>query len=299
MASSNSRAVSTSPRIKPALLAPRLCTYRMAPLVTLISRPRSPAWITSSAVITLVMLPIGLATPKSLAHSTTPVRASTSPPPQAFSRSAPASGTTTGTAASPGDGTGDATAGEAVVTVAASTTKPAARALAWPSRRLARTMRFNQHARATVAQQAKRAFPPGASLVVARRRVRVPLPLGEQLILVVLTADLGPRLLEHVRPGNVRLRRRIGRRGHLVRVVVVEPGLHPLLLGQPGELVIVEAPGNAAVLTAVAVKLLGLRLRVLLTHDTSTLPRRRWSSSGERSLRAHVIPGGARRAGPS
>jgi hypothetical protein len=61
IASSNWRAVSTSPAISPALLAPRLCTYRIAPLVTMISRPRSPARITSSAVITFVMLPIGRA----------------------------------------------------------------------------------------------------------------------------------------------------------------------------------------------------------------------------------------------
>src|SRR6185312_1955448 len=65
----------------------------------------------------------------------------------------------------------------------------------------------------------------GNSLVVAGRRGRIPLPLGEQLILVVFAADLGPCLLEDVRPGDVRLRRRIGRRRHLVRVVVVEPGL--------------------------------------------------------------------------
>src|SRR6185312_10928387 len=96
----------------------------------------------------------------------------------------------------------------------------------------------------------------------------------EQLILVVFAADLGPCLLEDVRPGDVRLRRRIGRRRHLVRVVVVEPGLDPLLLGQPGKLVIIEAPGNAAVLTAVAVKLLGRLLWVLLAHDASTGSRR-------------------------
>src|SRR5690349_17126005 len=229
----------------------------MAPLVTLISRPRSPARITSSAVITLVMLPIGLATPKSLPHTTTPVRASTSPPPQAFTRSGPAPRTAAGTAASPGDGASVAPAGDPVMAVAA--TRTATRTPARRPRRHARTMRFNQLGRTA-----------GSLLVVARRRVRVPLPLGEQFILVVLAADLGPCLLEHVRPGDVRLRRRVGRRWHLVRVVVVEPGLDPLLLGQPGELVIVEAPGNAAVLTPVAVKLLGRLLRVLLTHDTST-----------------------------
>ena len=57
--------------------------------------------------------------------------------------------------------------------------------------------------------------------------------------------------------------------GNLVPVVVVEPGRDPFLLGQPGKLVVVEMPGNAAVLTAVAVELLGRLFRVLLAHHAS------------------------------
>src|SRR6516162_1711992 len=66
---------------------------------TLISRPRSPAWITTSAVMTFVMLPIGRSVSGSRLHSTVPVAASASTAPLAFtSRGAP----TTWTAAAAG-----------------------------------------------------------------------------------------------------------------------------------------------------------------------------------------------------
>jgi hypothetical protein len=63
------------------------------------------------------------------------------------------------------------------------------------------------------------ALPVSALLVVARRRVGAPLVFERQLILAVLAADLGPRLLEYRALGGVGFRRRIGRRRHLVRVV--------------------------------------------------------------------------------
>src|SRR5579859_3939399 len=86
------------------------------------------------------------------------------------------------------------------------------------------------------------------SPVVMRRRERVPLPLDPQLVLVELATDLGPRLLVHVALGQIRERRRVGGRRHLVRVVIVDPGCDPFLLGQAGQLVVVEMPGTAAVL---------------------------------------------------
>src|SRR5215469_3555719 len=70
-----------------------------------------------------------------------------------------------------------------------------------------------------------------ASLVVARRREAGSLALDLELALVVLAADLGPGLLVFLTLGDVKLRRLVGRRWHLVRVEVVEPGLDPLLLG--------------------------------------------------------------------
>ena len=89
------------------------------------------------------------------------------------------------------------------------------------------------------------------------RRERVPLTLDHQLVLVELAADLGSCLLVFLGLCDILLRRRVGSGGHLVRVVVVDPGLHPLLLGQAGELVVIEVLWAAAVLTAIAVELLG------------------------------------------
>ena len=91
-----------------------------------------------------------------------------------------------------------------------------------------------------------------------------------QLVLVVLAADLRPRFLVGVGLPEIRLWRLVGRRGHLIRVVVVDPSLHPLLFGQAGKLVVVDAPRDAAVLTPVAVELLGWLLWVLLCHHAST-----------------------------
>src|SRR5215472_18410045 len=109
-----------------------------------------------------------------------------------------------------------------------------------------------------------------ARLFVARGRVRVPLVFERQLVLVVLAADLCPRFLVGVGLPEIRLWRLVGRRGHLIRVVVVDPGLHPLLFGQAGKLVVVEVPRDAAVLTPVAVELLGWLAWVLLCHHAST-----------------------------
>src|SRR5215469_15598410 len=95
----------------------------------------------------------------------------------------------------------------------------------------------------------------GRSRVVARRREPV-LALGLELAPVVLAEDLGPGLLVLLTVADVHLGRRIGRRRHLVRVVVVEPGLDPLLLGQPRELVVVEVLQLAGVLAAVAAEVL-------------------------------------------
>src|SRR5215831_21332138 len=112
------------------------------------------------------------------------------------------------------------------------------------------------------------------SLVVARRREPVRLALDLEFALVVLAADLGPGLLVLLTLGDVELRRLVGRRGHLVRVEIVEPGLDPLLLGQAGQLVVVEALQLAGMLAAVAVELLRRLVWILLCHDaTVALPR--------------------------
>src|SRR5262245_34279516 len=91
MAFSNWRAVRTSPASRPALLAPWMATYLTADAGTLILRPRFPAWITTSAVMTLVTLPIGRLVPASRPHSFWPVPAS--------ARSAPSARTPAGAAA--------------------------------------------------------------------------------------------------------------------------------------------------------------------------------------------------------
>src|SRR5262245_27194546 len=110
----------------------------------------------------------------------------------------------------------------------------------------------------------------GPSPVVVRRREPVPLTLDLELTGVVLAADLGPRLLVHVGLRDIERRWLVGRGGHLVRVVVVDPGIDPLLLGQPGELVVVEALQLAGMLTAVAVELLRWPVWILLCHHASS-----------------------------
>src|SRR5258708_20306438 len=65
----------------------------MTALGTWICRPRFPARITTSAVITFVMLPIGLSVSRSRLHSRLPVAAFASTPPLAFTPlGAPAAG---------------------------------------------------------------------------------------------------------------------------------------------------------------------------------------------------------------
>src|SRR5215475_12366226 len=83
MASRSWRAVRTSPARRPALLAPWLATYVSADAGTLILRPRFPASITTSAVMTLVTLPIGRLVPASRLHSRWPVLPSASSAPGA------------------------------------------------------------------------------------------------------------------------------------------------------------------------------------------------------------------------
>src|SRR5262249_20524600 len=73
-----------------------------------------------------------------------------------------------------------------------------------------------------------------ALLVVAGGRVRIPLPLDGQLVLVVFAPDLGPRLLVGIAFGDIGLGRRVGRRRHLVRIEVIKSCFYPLLLGQAG-----------------------------------------------------------------
>ena len=60
------------------------------------------------------------------------------------------------------------------------------------------------------------------------------------------------------------MRRRVGGRRHLVRVVGVKPGGDALLLGEAGELLVVEALRRAPVLAAVPVELLWEVTRILL-----------------------------------
>src|SRR5215831_16783225 len=76
MALSSWRAVRTSPARRPAVLAPWLATYVTAAAETVIFRARFPAWITISAVMTFVMLPIGRLVLGSRPHSFWPVPAS-------------------------------------------------------------------------------------------------------------------------------------------------------------------------------------------------------------------------------
>src|SRR5215475_15123662 len=132
-----------------------------------------------------------------------------------------------------------------------------------------------------------------ASLVVARRRESGPLALDLELALVVLAADLGPGLLIFLTLGDVELRRLVGRRGHLIGVVVVEPGLDPLLLGQAGQLVVVEALQLAGMLAAVAVELLRRLVWVLLCNDATVAPAR--PAAGVGSIRDCTTHGPAAR----
>jgi hypothetical protein len=95
------------------------------------------------------------------------------------------------------------------------------------------------------------------SPVVTRRRERVSLTLDLQLIVVELAADLGSCFLVLVGLSDIPLRRSVGRRRHLVRVVGLDPGRDPLLLGEAREPVVIDVLRKAAVLMTVAAELLG------------------------------------------
>src|SRR6516165_6779950 len=106
--------------------------------------------------------------------------------------------------------------------------------------------------------------------VITGRRVRIPLALDGQLVLVVFAPDLRPRLLVGVALGDIGLGRRVGGGRHLVRIEVVKARRDPLLLGQAGKLVVIEVPGDASVLAAVAVELLSWLALVLIGHHITT-----------------------------
>src|SRR6266516_1235404 len=125
MASSNWRAVRTSPARRPALLAPWLATSLTADAGTVIFRPRFPAWITTSAVMTLVTLPIGRLALGSRPHSNWPVPAS--------ARTAPSARTPAGAMADPlppGVAAGRALAGRVLAGTVLAGTVPVGAALA-------------------------------------------------------------------------------------------------------------------------------------------------------------------------
>src|SRR5215471_9099034 len=117
MASSSCAAVSTSPAIRPALLAPLRCAYRTAAFVTVISRPRSPALSTTRAVMTLVMLPMGRETLASWLQSRAPVLRSTSSPPRTCTGGTAAAGGDDVIPAAPSGGTTQAYDGAAEAAV--------------------------------------------------------------------------------------------------------------------------------------------------------------------------------------
>src|SRR5579859_1021546 len=118
------------------------------------------------------------------------------------------------------------------------------------------------------------------SVVVPGGRERVVLVDGVNLALVFLAADLGPLLLVHLGLADVIGQRRRVRGGrYLVRVVGVDARLHAFLLGEPVQLVLVEAVDLAAVLPPVAVEPLGELIGelarlvyVLLRHRASSHP---------------------------
>ena len=90
-----------------------------------------------------------------------------------------------------------------------------------------------------------------------------------QLALFLLAHDLGSFFLVDIGLGDVVGERRgIGGGRHLVRVIRVEAGRDALLLGEPGELVVVQAVYLPAVYPAVPVKLLG-ELLILLRQRAS------------------------------
>ena len=90
-------------------------------------------------------------------------------------------------------------------------------------------------------------------------------------------ADLGAFFLVNLGlPDVLGQRRGVRGRRHLVRVIGVDTGRDSLLLGEAGQLIIVEAVDLAAVLPAVPaeplgelIDELGWRVRILLRHRTS------------------------------
>jgi hypothetical protein len=79
-----------------------------------------------------------------------------------------------------------------------------------------------------------------------------------QLAFFLLAADFGPFLLVYLGLADVIGQRRRVRGGrYLVRVVVVDTGRDAFLLGEPGQLVLVEAVDLAAMFAAVVVEPFG------------------------------------------
>src|SRR5580704_3974797 len=96
---------------------------------------------------------------------------------------------------------------------------------------------------------------PAVLVVVPGGRERVVLVDGVYLALVLLAADLGLFLPVLVGlPDVLGQRRRVRGGRHLIRVVGVDARLDPLLLGEPVELVGVQAVDLAAVLTPIPVE---------------------------------------------
>src|SRR5438034_4727831 len=102
---------------------------------------------------------------------------------------------------------------------------------------------------------------PAAGLFVPGRRERVVFVDVAELALVLLAPELGPLFLPVLVLRDVLgLRRRVGGWRHLVRIIGVEPGGDPLLLGETGELlvlVVIDVLRRTPVLAAVPAEPLG------------------------------------------
>jgi hypothetical protein len=74
-----------------------------------------------------------------------------------------------------------------------------------------------------------------------RRRIGVTLVLDLKLTFIRLTPYLGAFFLVDIALGDIERRGGVGCRRYLVGIKVVNPGLHALFLGQPGQAIVVEA----------------------------------------------------------